>query len=248
MQDSLPHQLSLSQLFDEQTLFAEAAKAVEEAVATASQTAAAVGEAVETISKTTVQVTQPFVEQATEGAGRTLSSLSQNSVLQFLTDNLGADWVRTLLGEADIEKTQQAVTKLQLEYPRATPSEIAQRLIIQKALSAGGIGLATNVVPPVAIALLGLELAALSKMQAEMIYEIAAAYGLNLTADARRGEVAAMLALAIGSSGVFKGGLGIIEILPVVGAVYGAATNAGMFYTLGNIANRYYEAKSPAAV
>ena len=225
----------------------DAAKAVGEAIATASQTANALGETVDAVGKSTARTVQPLIEQATQGAGYTLSSISQNSALRFLTDNLGASWIRTLLGEADLEKIQKEVAKLQVDYPRESPDKLAHRLIVNKALSAGGVGLAANIVPPVAIAFLGLELAALFKMQAEMIYQIAAVYGLELSDPARRGEVLAIFSLALGSSGVFKGGLGIIELLPLIGAFYGATTDAATVYVLGNIANRYYEAKTSVA-
>ena len=226
--------------------FGDAAKAVGEAIATASQTATGIGETVDAVGKSTARAVQPLIEQMTQGAGYTLSSISQNSALRFLTDNLGADWIRTLLGEADLEKIQKEVAKLQVDYPRESPSKLAHRLIVNKALSAGGLGLAANIVPPLAIAFLGLELATLLKMQAEMIYQIAAVYGLELSDPARRGEVLAIFSLALGSSGVFKGGLGIIELLPVIGAFYGATTDAATVYVLGNVAHRYYEAKMSA--
>ena len=247
-----PAQLNQMSLFKMQQQnqsdpFIEAAKTFGKALDTASQTATAVGETVDAMGKNTFRATQPYVEQATQGTGQFLSSVSQNSTLKFLTDRLGADWLRTLLGEVDTEKIQQQVIKLQREHSRETPEQLAHRIAVEKAVSAGGLGLAANFVPPLAIALLGLELATLFKLQAEMIYQIAAVYGLDLTDHARRGEVLAVLGLALGSSGVFKGGLGIIELIPLIGAFYGATTNAAMLYTTGNIANRYYEAKLSAA-
>lgn len=225
----------------------EVARTVGKAIGTASQTATAVGETVDAVGKSTFRATHPFIEQATKGTGATLDSISQNPALKFLTDRLGADWLRAILGEVDTEKIQQHVAKLQLEHPRETPEQLAHRITVEKALSAGGVGLATNFIPPLAIAFLGLELATLFKFQAEMIYQVAAAYGLDLNDTARRGEVLAVLGLALGSSGVLKGGLGIIELIPILGAFYGATTNAAMLYTTGNIANRYYEAKLSAS-
>ncbi|NEP45787.1 MAG: hypothetical protein F6K35_43915, partial [Okeania sp. SIO2H7] len=90
--------------------------------------------------------------------------------------------------------------------------------------------------------LFGIELAATTKMQAEMVYEIAAAYGLDLSDPARRGEVMAIFGLSLGGSS-FKTGLSVIEIIPGVGPVVAASSNAMMLYALGFTACRFYEGK-----
>jgi uncharacterized protein (DUF697 family) len=47
----------------------------------------------------------------------------------------------------------------------------------------------------------------------------------------------------MGGSGVLKGGLSFVELIPVIGAVVGASSNATLIYSLGYIACRFYEAK-----
>ncbi|MDY7014275.1 MAG: hypothetical protein SVX43_11885 [Cyanobacteriota bacterium] len=224
-----------SQPSEPTTLASDAIATVTEA---ATQVGNLAGEALESAS----QNARNLLEQATQATGSTLSNLANNPLLKFMTDKLGASWLKTMLGGVDVEKVRAKVEKLQQQYPQETPSQIAHRLTLDKVLSAAGVGFATNIIPPIAAALLGIELAATAALQAEMVYEIAAAYGLDLKQPARRGEVAAIFGLALGTD-VLKGGLGLIEILPGIGAIVGASSNAVMFYGLGFTASRFYEAK-----
>lgn len=114
--------------------------------------------------------------------------------------------------------------------------------MVNKAIQAGGIGLATNILPPIAAALFAVDLATVVRLQAEMVYEIAAAYGLDLEDPARRGEVIALFGLSLGS-GTLKTGLSFLEIIPGFGAILGASTNAVMLYGLGYVTCRFYETK-----
>lgn len=101
----------------------------------------------------------------------------------------------------------------------------------------------TNIIPPVAIALLAIDLAATTKLQSEMIYRIAYAYGFPLDNPARRGEVLTIFGLSLGGSGLLKTGFSFAEIIPGVGAVVGASSNLVLLYGLGYAARRFYQAK-----
>ncbi|MBE9119205.1 hypothetical protein IQ249_25475 [Lusitaniella coriacea LEGE 07157] len=203
-------------------------------------------EVVENVVESASQTAQQLFEQTTETAGNTLSAVADNPLIKFFSDKLGADWLKTLLGGVDVEKVNARVRAIQQEHPEESPSQIAHRLIVKKALYAAGVGFTTNIIPPIAAALLGIELIATAKMQAEMVYEIAAAHGLDLYASTRRGEVIAIFGLALGSE-TLKAGLGFVEMIPGVGAVVGASSNAVMFYALGFIATRLYEQKQQSA-
>jgi uncharacterized protein (DUF697 family) len=91
-----------------------------------------------------------------------------------------------------------------------------------------------------AIALLAIDVAALSALQAEMIYRIAAIYGRPLRESTRRGEVCVIWSLSAGGSGLLKTGLSGIEILPAIGMIVGAASNATLLYGAGRIARELY--------
>jgi uncharacterized protein (DUF697 family) len=91
--------------------------------------------------------------------------------------------------------------------------------------------------------LLALDIVATTALQTEMVYQIAAAYGLDLQDSARKGEVLAIFGLALGGSNAIKAGLGFIRNVPLAGATIAAGTNATMLYSLGYAACRFYEAK-----
>ncbi|MDY6784598.1 MAG: hypothetical protein SW833_18985 [Cyanobacteriota bacterium] len=213
-----------------------------DAIAAATQAATQVGNCAGNAVESASQTAQSLLEQATHATGSTLSTLANNPILKFMTDRLGANWLKTLLGGVDVEKIKAKVEALKQKYPQETPGQIAHRLTVDKAMTAAGVGFATNIIPPIAAALLGIELAATAALQAEMVYEIAAAYELDLSQPARRGETIAIFGLALGTDAL-KAGLGLIELIPGIGAVVGASSNAVMFFSLGFAARQFYEAK-----
>ena len=231
---------------------------VSEAIATATQMAASAAKlasatvqvAADEITGTTIAVgktvgpaAQRFVEQGTETVGKIVTPIAENPLIKFATKVPGINLLLSALGHVDVEKAQNEVDKLRQEYPLDAPEQLANRIIADTALKAGGIGLLTNFVPPLALTLFGIELAAITALQGEMVYRIAAAYGFSLKDPARRGEALAIFGLSVGGSGTLKLGLSFVELLPVIGTVVGASSNAALLYSLGYVACRYYEAK-----
>ena len=204
---------------------------------------AEVSNTLEELTETLTIETQKVLEKTTVSTGKTLEWISSNPILKTADNIIGLDWLMTFLGKADTAKIQATVDDMRSQYPRETSNQIAHRLIVQKAIKGGRLGLLTNIIPPVAALFLGIELIATTKLQTEMVYEIAAAYGLDLNEPARRGEVMAIFGLSLGVD-VVKTGLTIVEIVPGIGAVVGASTNAAMLYVLGQTACRFYEAKN----
>lgn len=192
---------------------------------------------------TATQIAVQFVAQGTESVGKIVAPVAEHPLTKYAAKVPGINLLLAGLGQVDLEKAENEVNKLRQEYPLEPPAELAQRIIVDTALKAAGMGLLTNFVPPLALTLFGVELAAITALQAEMVYRIAAAYGLPLSDPARRGEVLAIFGLSVGGAGILKVGLGIVELLPVIGAAVGASNNAGLIYSLGNVASRFYEAK-----
>ncbi|MDY7002537.1 MAG: TerB family tellurite resistance protein [Cyanobacteriota bacterium] len=192
--------------------------------------------------ETTSREAHQLLESATEQTGQTLQIISENPVLKFINKLWGTQWLMSILGEVDVEKIQTKVKETKLKYPQETPNKIANRLILKQAWEAGKVGMVTNILPPIALALFGVELAATTKLQSEMLYQIAGAYGLDLNEPTRRGEVLGIFGLSLGGS-MLKGSLSFVEIIPGIGPVVGASTNAVMIYSLGYTACQFYEAK-----
>lgn len=231
---------------------------VSAAIATATQMAAAAAKvasaaaqiAADEITGTTASVgktvgpaAQRFVEQSTETVGKIVTPIAENPVIKYAAKVPGINVLMAALGQIDVERAQNEVNQLRQEHPLDTPEQLARRIILDTTMKAGGVGLLTNFVPPLALTLFGVELAAITALQAEMIYRIAAAYGFPLNDPTRRGEVLAIFGLSVGGSGVLKVGSSFVELLPVIGAVVGASNNAALIYSLGYLASQFYESK-----
>jgi len=203
-------------------------------------------EVINTVGNLTETLTgeaQKILEKTTKSTGETLEWIASNPILKSADNIIGLDWLMTFLGKVDTSKVRANVATLRSQYPNETANQIAHRLIVEKTWKGGRLGLVTNIIPPIAALFLGIELIATTKLQTEMVYEIAAAYGLDLDEPARRGEVLAIFGLSLGAD-VLKTGLTIVEIIPGIGAVVGASTNAAMLYVLGQTACRFYQGKT----
>ncbi|NJO42055.1 MAG: hypothetical protein HC769_20325 [Cyanobacteria bacterium CRU_2_1] len=184
-----------------------------------------------------------WVEQTTHGAGQVVTFVGDNWLIRKLSGVLKLDWLVGVTGQVDLQKAESAVRKLQQKYPTESPSQIAHRLMLEKATYVGGLGFVTSFLPGEAIALLAVDLATTTALQAEMVYQIAFAYGLNLKEPARKGEVLAIFGLALGGNRAVKLGLGFLRSVPLAGAIIGASTNAAMMYAMGYAACHFYETK-----
>ncbi|HAX77498.1 MAG TPA: hypothetical protein DCY88_17105 [Cyanobacteria bacterium UBA11372] len=187
--------------------------------------------------------TYRLIGQATQGTGHAVTFVGNLPFVKRVAGVLRLDWLVGVSDRVDLAKAEAQVKELQQQYPNEYPSEIAHRIIVQKAIQAGGVGLASSILPGVAAALLAIDLAATTAIQTEMVYEIAAAYGMDLQDPARKGEVLAIFGLALGGSNAMKAGLGFLRNVPLAGAMIGASTNATMLYALGYAAREFYEAK-----
>jgi uncharacterized protein (DUF697 family) len=184
-----------------------------------------------------------FVERGTEQLGRAVTPLVENPILNSVTQLPMLRWFAAALGQVDVDRVNRDVQQLRQQHPQKTRSELSQQLIQEATLKAAGIGLATNILPPVAAILFAVDIAALSSLQAEMIFRIAAIYDLPLKDDARRGEVLTIYGLSFGGTSLIKTGLSVAELIPGVGAVIGASSDAALLFTLGQAVARFYETK-----
>ncbi len=214
-------------------------KAMVETVAGVGGAIAGVGGAIgDNASKAGQAAIKTAVGVGGSAAKQTFQILSQ--ITEFVA---GAPILRKVVDQVDLVKVEQSVKTLKQKYPNETPRQFAHRIMMEKAVYAGGSGLVTSLVPGAAAALFFVDLTATSALQAEMVYQIAAVYGLDIRDPARKGEVLTVFGLALGGNRAIKAGLELLQNAPVAGAVIGASTNAVMLYTVGYAACRYYEAK-----
>ncbi|MBD2576153.1 hypothetical protein [Oscillatoria sp. FACHB-1406] len=178
------------------------------------------------------------------GTGQLLAAIDNTPGLKQLAKAFKADWLIALLDEVDAVKAQAEVEQLKQQYPNESPRAIAHRVMLQKAMLAGGSGLATSLLPGAVVPMLAIDVASTTLLQAEMVYQIAGLYGLDLEDPERKAEVLAIFGLSLGSNRALNLGLeALLRNVPIAGAVIGAGSNAAMVYALGYGACRFYEAK-----
>ncbi|ABA22339.1 conserved hypothetical protein [Trichormus variabilis ATCC 29413] len=205
-------------------------------------------DAVAQLGQATVKQTQNLFEQGTQITGNFINHLSDNWLIRKISGFLNLNWLIGASDNVDLEKVAASVNKLKQKYPQESPSQIAHRIMMDKAAKSGGVGLASSILPGVAAALFAVDLAATMKLQTEMLYQIAAAYGLDLKDPARKGELLTIFGLGLGGNRLLKAaGLALLRNIPFAGAAIAASSNATLSYSLGYAACRFYEAKLDAA-
>ena len=175
--------------------------------------------------------------QVPSGFGYVLEVINDSPQLQTLTKSLKMDWLVKIVNRVDVVTAEAHVQQLKRKHPKDKPSEIAHRIMTEKAIYIGGRGVASS------LGIFVVDLETTTIIQAEMVYQIAAAYGLDLLHADRKGEVLAIFGLAMGGNLALKAGLGFLRNVPVAGAVIGASSNAVTLYALGYAARQFYEAK-----
>jgi uncharacterized protein (DUF697 family) len=183
------------------------------------------------------------ISTATSNAGYLIEAVGNSDLLKDAARIFKADWLMEILDQIDVSKSEDEVKRLKQQYPNESANQIAQRIIGQKAMFAGASGFATSIVPGSAAALFSVDLIATTSLQAEMVYQIACAYGMDLKDPARKGEVVAVFGLAFGGKMALKAGLGLLRNVPLAGAVIAASSDAVMLYTLGQASCAFHEAK-----
>ncbi len=121
-----------------------------------------------------------LVEQTTETVGSFVAPIAENSLIKYAGKLPGINFLMTALGNIELERANQEVIKLKQDYPQETSQQLAHRVIVDTAIKGGGIGLLSNFVPPLALALFAVDIVAVTTLQAEMVYRIAAVYGFDL--------------------------------------------------------------------
>jgi len=183
------------------------------------------------------------ISTATSRTGNVIDSVGNNFLVKKAVQIFRADWLLKILDQVDVDKSEAEVKRLKQKYPNESSNQIAQRVIKQKAFYAGASGFATSIVPGSAAVLFSVDLVATTSLQAEMVYQIASAYGMDLHDSTRKGEVIAIFGLAFGGKMAIKAGLKLLRNMPLAGAVIASTSEAVMLYTLGRASCAFYEAK-----
>lgn len=186
---------------------------------------------------------QQTIEQWATPVGQALLPITEFPLIKPVSKLPGLGWLSIAFGQVDATAIAYEIVDLRQGSPTATDVQLTQKLIQDAAIKAGGIGLMTNLLPPIAITLFAVDIAAIATLQIELIYRIAAVYGNDLHSPQCRGEALTLYLLSLGGSGVIKSGLSVPEIIPVLGAILGASSDASLIWGIGQAAQQYYQTK-----
>jgi hypothetical protein len=134
---------------------------------------------------TVSQHTYPLLLGLTTQAGSAVELVTGNPTIRQLAQTFRLEHWLDVSEHVDIENAQEVVTELKAQFPDELPKQIAHRLMMQKAIYAGGVGLSTSLMPGAAIPLMAVDLAGTALLQAELVYQIAATYDLDESAPGK---------------------------------------------------------------
>lgn len=186
---------------------------------------------------------QRQIEAWAETFGQTIIPIADFPLIKPLAKVPGLSWIAAALGQVNLGAIAQDIDTRRQTNPNLTQAELAQQIIQSTTLQAGGIGLATNLLPPIAVTLFAVDIAAIATLQVELIYRLAAVYDFDIQDPIRRGEVLALYLASAGGSTVLKSGLSFPEVIPVLGAMIGASSDAAILWSMGQAAHQYYQIK-----
>ena len=139
------------------------------------------------------------IEKTGELVGNVFNYIQSSKLYAILADKLGINWFFERILNVDTLKVSKQVKKFKLKYPDASRKVLAQKLTKHKAFYTGSIGFVSGMVPGNVPALI-FDFMTSTAAQAELIYEIAMVYDLDLEDPTRKGEVLTLMALGAGSS------------------------------------------------
>ena len=172
------------------------------------------------------------------------------------------DRIAKAIDETDEASARLRVVKLREEFPDATLEELAHKLIMKKCRETAVVGATTSgatLIPglgTIAGLTMGIavDLGITFIMQAELVLEIAALYGHQLTPEEKRRTVLLITGLSGGTTTLaHRAGRGvssrvtarvgskyITRAIPIVGMAASASTNAVMTFVIGNRSQKYF--------
>ncbi|PSN14707.1 hypothetical protein C7271_21450, partial [filamentous cyanobacterium CCP5] len=111
---------------------------------------------------------QPWIDRALAAVGQTADAIAHFPLIQWAKGVPGLNWLLAALGQVDENKVEQDIAELRRQHPLDTPDQLVQRVMAESAWRGAQVGLVTNIVPPVALALFAVDIGAIAALQAQM--------------------------------------------------------------------------------
>lgn len=178
--------------------------------------------------------TLQLIGQASKGLGHATQAIAQLVVTSFKKN--AQPLLEVAIAQVDPAEVEAEVNRVRQANPDYTPLDLAHYLIGQRTIESSSAGSWLDT----------------ARFQAEMVYQVASAFGFDLQEDTRKKEIIEISAAALGSSRAIQTSMFLLQFpigqIPVAGDLINMGINMGsgqlitylMFQFLGNAACKYY--------
>ncbi|KAB8333466.1 hypothetical protein SD80_016805 [Scytonema tolypothrichoides VB-61278] len=168
---------------------------------------------------------------------------NQESLRKKLDENQTAKEAaaRAHIEQIDLDAVEKFVTLLLTKFPNATPEQITQRLLRRQLFRVSRTSVVMSVVPSKMAESVGVDYVEIALIQAEIIFQIAVAYGFELQVPECKNEAFAILDRVLRANRLARIGLSATQMIPVAGGFISTGTDTYLVYKIGNTAQQFYK-------
>ncbi|MBW4627911.1 MAG: hypothetical protein KME49_20975 [Brasilonema octagenarum HA4186-MV1] len=141
----------------------------------------------------------------------------------------------------DLDAVEKFVTLVLTKFPNATPEQMTQRLLRRQLFRVSRTSVVMSVVPSKMAESVGVDHVEIALIQAEIIFQIAVAYGFELQIPECKNEAFAILDRVLRANRLATIGLSATQIIPVAGGFINTGTDTYLVYQIGNTAQQFYK-------
>lgn len=152
-------------------------------------------------------------------------------------------WIDESLLNLNLSEVSKSVERLKESYHGRSKRELAQIVITHKSIQAAGLT-ALNIIPraeDIFRGLFSLELSTVTKISAEMVYQIAEIYGYASELSRIQSDIWVSFGIALLGEKAIEIGISWLSYDRITSTAISAAAKALMIYAIGNAACVYYE-------
>lgn len=168
---------------------------------------------------------------------------NQDSLKKKLEENQAAKEAaaRAQIEQIDLDTVEKLVANLCTKFPNAKPEQIAQRLLRRQLLRVSKTSVVMSVVPPKMAETVGVDYVEIALIQAEIIFQIAVAYGFELQVPECQDEAFAIIDRVLRANRLAIIGLSATQMIPFAGGFINTGTDTYLVYQIGNTAQQFYK-------
>lgn len=155
-------------------------------------------------------------------------------------------WLEEIVERVDTGRAESLVQGLRQQHPHATPRQMGRLIMVKKVIAPARGRVAKNRLSHTTASLLkflSVDRVSAITSQIEMIYQIAAAYGLPVQEPNRCAEALTLFETLLKGSGASQAGLDIGDKPTRTKTAIAVSVNVTLLYALGYAACHFYEAK-----